>query len=102
MFELTQDDRYLLLATDGLWDEISRKQSAEIAGKAEASYTGKGADATRGNHLAKNLLDAALDKVCRKQGVSRDWLSNLNAGPQRRQMVDDITLLVVDLRNQVS
>ena len=78
---MKKEDRYLLLATDGLWDEISRKQSAKIAAEAEASYTGKGADATRGNHLAKKLLDEALDKVCRKQGVSRDWLSNLNAGP---------------------
>jgi serine/threonine protein phosphatase PrpC len=96
---LTKDDRYLLLATDGLWDEISRKQSAKIAYQADATYTGEGTDVTRGNHLAKNLLEAALTKVCKTQGISRDWLSNVNPGPQRRQIIDDITLLVLDLKD---
>ena len=35
VFDLTPSDRYLVLASDGLWDEISRKQAAEIATEAQ-------------------------------------------------------------------
>jgi serine/threonine protein phosphatase PrpC len=28
VFDLSADDRYLVLATDGLWDEMSRKKAA--------------------------------------------------------------------------
>ena len=35
---LTKDDKYILLATDGLWDEISRKQSAKITQEALDSF----------------------------------------------------------------
>jgi pyruvate dehydrogenase phosphatase len=31
VIELAKEDRYIVLATDGLWDEISRKSSAKIA-----------------------------------------------------------------------
>lgn len=30
VFELSKDDEYFVLATDGLWDEISRKKAAEF------------------------------------------------------------------------
>lgn len=31
VFDLTEEDRFLVLASDGLWDEFNRKHSAEIA-----------------------------------------------------------------------
>jgi pyruvate dehydrogenase phosphatase len=31
VFDLTKEDRYLVLASDGLWDEMSRKQAAVFA-----------------------------------------------------------------------
>jgi serine/threonine protein phosphatase PrpC len=31
VIELTNKDKYLILASDGLWDEISRKTSAKVA-----------------------------------------------------------------------
>ena len=30
VFDLTKDDQWLVLATDGLWDEVSRKKAAAI------------------------------------------------------------------------
>lgn len=30
MFDLTDQDRFLILASDGLWDELDRKTSAKI------------------------------------------------------------------------
>jgi len=34
VFELSAQDRYLVLATDGLWDEMSRKKAAQFATQA--------------------------------------------------------------------
>ncbi len=31
--ELTQDDEWLILASDGLWDEVKRKEAAKIANR---------------------------------------------------------------------
>lgn len=98
---MTKNDRYIVLATDGLWDELSRKNSAKVATAAEKTFNGDEEDATRGNHQAKNLLKAALDNVCKTKGVTRDWLSQVPPGRQRRGIVDDITMLVLDLDNQV-
>ncbi len=36
VFTLTPKDKYIVLATDGLWDELSRKSSAQIASKLAA------------------------------------------------------------------
>ena len=33
-FDLQKEDKYLVLATDGLWDEIKRKETGKIAVKA--------------------------------------------------------------------
>jgi len=30
VIDLTKEDQFLIIASDGLWDEISRKESAEI------------------------------------------------------------------------
>ena len=35
VIELTKQDRYLVLASDGLWDEMSRKQAAVFATAAQ-------------------------------------------------------------------
>jgi pyruvate dehydrogenase phosphatase len=37
VFELSKKDKWLVLATDGMWDQISRKQSAKIVGKIDFS-----------------------------------------------------------------
>lgn len=33
VIELTKQDKYLVMASDGLWDELSRKTSAKVATK---------------------------------------------------------------------
>lgn len=30
VFEINKNDKWLILASDGLWDEVSRKESAEL------------------------------------------------------------------------
>ena len=65
VFDLTKDDSFIILASDGLWDEISRKKSAELA---------KGKDKDM-KDLTMELLNAALENVAKERSVSREFIA---------------------------
>lgn len=67
VFDLTKDDELLILATDGLWDEIKRKETGKI-------ISGNNDDEVP---HPKALLEAALNHVTKEKGVSRDYLAQL-------------------------
>ena len=50
--------------------------------------------------IAKMLLDETLDASCRKHGITREYLGDLIPGKRKRMIVDDITILVLNLENQ--
>mmetsp|Transcript_18139 Transcript_18139/g.17835 ORF Transcript_18139/g.17835 Transcript_18139/m.17835 type:complete len:227 (+) Transcript_18139:563-1243(+) len=88
-FDLTKDDAFLILASDGLWDEMKVEEVPEvIKGKNHQKEVGE------------ILLNECLNRVSQERGYSRDYISHLRAGPERRNVVDDITIVVVDLQNQ--
>lgn len=57
VFELTANDQWIVLATDGLWDEIQRKQAAVLS---------QGNDQDM-KQIAEKLFDAALDHVSKEK-----------------------------------
>lgn len=71
VFELDENDRFLILASDGLWDELNRKKSAEIA----SSLAKKNGGEVNGEELVGTLMGAGLDLAAKKSGISRDYLS---------------------------
>lgn len=91
VLDITKDDQYLVLASDGLWDEISRKKSAEIV---------KGKDGDL-KSVAGCLFDAALDHVSKERGISREFIAQAAPGMKKRSIHDDITILVLALQGQV-
>lgn len=85
VFDLTERDAYLVLATDGLWDELNRKESARICTKHEqelkvkaAANTGSNQDQNDGKldtkKLCAVLMGNALEHAAQKNGISRDFL----------------------------
>ena len=46
------------------------------------------------------MLETTLDRICYKAGVTRDFMADLEPGAQKRQLADDITIIVLDLREQ--
>ena len=52
------------------------------------------------NHVVKKMLETTLDRICYKAGVTRDFMADLEPGAQKRQLADDITIIVLDLREQ--
>lgn len=90
-FELTKDDMYLVLASDGLWDNMRVTEVGALVRN----------DHANGNDLSRFLFNTALNRVSDEIGKSRDFISQLPPGEMKRSIVDDITILVVNLQGQV-
>ena len=86
------------MATDGLWDELSRKTSAKLASKLlEANQSQDNFKQA----LLEELSEKALTNAAKTAGITLDQLTRVNPGEMRREIVDDITVCVIDLSNQV-
>jgi len=122
--ELDEDDLFLVLASDGLWDELSNSETAEsirrasrdpassVAGRAVAKQAfkrsgqalqagragGAAADGTAPVHTGEALLWDALraNPYSRYYGVEKTL--QLEVGEGRRDVHDDISILVVSLQ----
>lgn len=80
------DDKYVILATDGLWDEISEQEAAEIAFMAKTPQ-----------EAADLLLDEALNHAAYERNLQRHELEALPFA-NKRSYHDDITVVVVPLK----
>ena len=85
--EIKSGDKFLILASDGLWDELTEQEAAEIAIRANDPQ-----------EAAKLLLDAALLHAAAEQKMPLADLLNISVG-KRRHLHDDITIVVVPLFN---
>ena len=46
-------------------------------------------------------MNHALDKAAADNSVSKQYLNDVAPGPVKRQMIDDVTIMIIDLENQV-
>lgn len=70
VFDLTEKDRFLILASDGLWDEFDRKTSAKIVSDLKSG----GKYEVNSKTVAAQLMNECLTVVSKKHGVSRDFI----------------------------
>lgn len=70
----------MVLASDGLWDELDRKTSANLA--YDLSKDDK--FELNAKTLSNKLMNECLDIAARKQGISRTFLGQIRPGPQKR------------------
>ena len=47
------------------------------------------------------LLRKSIEKAAMESGVTPEYLTDLEPGNQKRQIIDDVTIMVIDLENQV-
>ena len=52
--------------------------------------------------LLKTLFNTAIDHACEDRGISVNYMKQIPPGPDKRQLVDDMTILIVDLENQTA
>jgi hypothetical protein len=49
------------------------------------------------NKVIISLLEETLNRATKSQGVSRDYLAHMAPGKMKRRIVDDISIMVVNL-----
>jgi len=79
---LQPNDKFIIFASDGLWEHMTNQEAAEIVYK----YPRTG--------IAKRLLKAALNVAARKREMRYDDLKKVEKGV-RRFFHDDITVVVI-------
>jgi len=83
-------DRFLILATDGLWEKFSNTEVAEVV--TEAVYEGKS--------IATKLIEKFVARAA--GGSEEEKLAALTAlaGRSRRAIHDDVTIIVVEFDHE--
>ncbi|XP_028116156.1 probable protein phosphatase 2C 64 [Camellia sinensis] len=82
--ELQPDDRFLIFATNGLWEHLSNQEAVDIVQNHPC------------NGSARRLVKAALQEAAKKREMRYSDLKKIERGI-RRHFHDDITVIVVFL-----
>jgi pyruvate dehydrogenase phosphatase len=91
IFDITPNDEYIVLGTDGLWDLMGSKDVAEII-KSNPNSTPKS--------LSKHLFNECMNKAATSNMMSVESLIDMPAGRKKRSIHDDISIIVFSLKNQ--
>jgi len=84
-------DKWLVLASDGLWDEMKRKDSARMVDPQQENQ----------NEILQLWLKKAIEHARNEANLSKEFLQSVPPGPRRREIHDDITILLINLENQL-
>ena len=86
--EITKDDQYIVIATDGLWDFLDSKEVGQIV-KSNNDKLGE---------IANSLFTQVMSKAASEARMDVDKLMKMAPG-KKRNLHDDITLIVFDLKH---
>ena len=98
--EISEDDAFVVLASDGIWDLLQNEEVVQIVGEALSRKHGRidlSLDSAGPQQLAQLVVDAALQKVCEDNLLTRSELDRLSFGSKRRRLHDDMSVIVVCL-----
>lgn len=82
---IKSSDQFLILASDGLWDEMTEQEAAEVI-----------AQCTTGEEATNLLLETALRKAAASSRMNMSDIKGLKLG-DRRSYHDDISIVVISL-----
>jgi len=85
---VTSQDRFLVIASDGLWSEMSNKEVVTMAEEAKE----------RGDCPARELAASALQTAAIAEGLPVEAVLRIPTGRVRKRIHDDISVTVVDLQ----
>lgn len=86
--DITLEDQFVILATDGLWDGIGNEDAVRIVQAA----------ILHDKNPAAELIDETLEVAALSAGCPRKLLDKLPEGSLRRRIHDDITVIVINLK----
>lgn len=87
--ELRPDDKFLVFASDGLWEHLTNQQVVEIVHNNPRSG------------IARRLVKAAMIEAARKGKKKYNEVKKMEKG-SRRAVHDDITVIVVFINQQIN
>ena len=90
-FEIKENDKFLIMGTDGLWDEISISDICKIVKE----------NSEKPESIPRKLLDKVLSNAADKVKIPKELIAGTDFQGDRRQINDDITIVVIDLKNQL-
>lgn len=88
VIDISSNDTFLVLASDGLWDFISDTEVAEMLHPYISNPS---------TNLAQLLLDKVLERAAKEAKLGLSQLKQLPAGNVRRRLHDDTTIIVIRL-----
>lgn len=104
--KLQKGDRFIILGTDGLWDELSwdnvrSENGDQVAANIMSDWKSKGEEANPATHLIRQalLFEAVYKNVGKKEPVEDETfeLSKRLTRKPSRNYRDDITITVIEL-----
>lgn len=111
--DLTSADRFLVLATDGVWEQVSNEEAVQCVSSALNLASGRlgtgltpltmrrqpraGAGGAGGGMTSDALVNTVLARSAQGHGMSVSNLRALPRGPPRRMLHDDVCATVVHL-----
>ena len=70
----------MILATDGMWNHLRRRDISQVVSQVDKTKQ----DEQDTVHVVRHLLETTLDKICKKEGVTRNFLSDVEPGFKKR------------------
>lgn len=86
-FKIDSTDKFIILATDGVWDFLSDAEAVKIVAACEKDES----------KAATALVDATLERASIECGMTKSELMSLPSGRKRRSRHDDTTAIVIYL-----
>lgn len=106
IIEINEMDKFLILGSDGVWDMVKRKVLEHILEKNSRNIYS----------ISENIFNFVTEQICILKGIAlhykienlfysilgvdKEELMGMPLGSERRKYHDDISLMVVDLKNQ--
>ena len=84
--DITPEYKFLVMGSDGFWDEITQMEVAEIISSTNDKQLLVGA-----------LMGSVLGKIAKRNRISVNELHEYPIGKYRRRMHDDISIVIISL-----
>jgi serine/threonine protein phosphatase PrpC len=85
------------MGSDGLWDELTHQQVTDVIHKQVDALRSSSNRKDLKNSISLALFELAFSKAAQHAALTTYQLKNIPQGSNRRNLHDDITILVFDL-----
>ena len=97
IFNLTINDKYLVIGSDGLWDYLNSKEIAKLTEELLDNREQNFNDNENSDKIALGLMKEVIEKSSIKSGIDFLNILDMQLGKRLRRIHDDISIIICDL-----